>query len=63
MNKRQTALAYIRIEVAMHGKVTAAATRKYIENRISRAAYNEAVYKGYAQYEATHAELNQGVSS
>jgi hypothetical protein len=47
MSKRADALAWIRI-AAYHGDA-ARATRLFIENRISRTAYDEAMAKGRAQ--------------
>ena len=52
MTKRETALELIRIEVAKEGKATHYAIRHYVENRISRDAFNEAVRQGLKQYEA-----------
>lgn len=50
--KRGAILEHIRVEFAMHGKSTAFALRLYIENRISRAAFNDAARRGMAAYNA-----------
>jgi hypothetical protein len=52
MTKRELHLEHIRIEVAREGRVTQEAIRHYIENRISRQAFQEAIDKGMRQYEA-----------
>ncbi len=52
MTKREIQLEYIRIEVAREGRVTTAAIQRYCENRISRAAFQEAIERGMLQYKA-----------
>lgn len=52
MSKREIALTTIRVEVAREGRMTQAAMRAYVENRISRAAFDEACRKGMRQFEA-----------
>lgn len=46
MTKRQTIIELIRIEVAQEGRVTARAIRLYVENRISRQSFDEAIKAG-----------------
>lgn len=50
MSKRKTALEVIRIEFAKYGVATDVSTRAYIENRISRSAYDEAAQSGLRTY-------------
>lgn len=57
--KREQLLEIIRVEVAMHGKVTALATRLYIEHRISREAFNSATRQGLAAYRARQGKEQQ----
>ena len=49
-SKRTDALDLIRVEVVMNGEVTHEAMRAYIENRISKAAFDEAVAVGMQQH-------------
>jgi hypothetical protein len=46
MSRREQVLTLIRAEVAQEGKVTARAIRLYVENRVSRAAFNQAIDEG-----------------
>jgi len=55
MNNREIHLEHIRVEVAREGRVTAEAIRHYIENRISREAFQMAIDRGMEQYRARHA--------
>ena len=48
--KRKQALAVIVADVAQHGEATKTAIRVYVENRISRQAFNEAIRIGLAVY-------------
>ena len=48
--KRKIALEYIRIEFAKNGECTDSAMRYFIENRISRKAFDEAAQKGLKIY-------------
>ncbi len=50
MSKRKTALEVIRIEFAKYGVATDVSTRAYIENRISRSAYDDAAQSGLRTY-------------
>ena len=52
MTKRERILTKIVAEVAREGKVTRNAVRLYVENRISYAAFQEAVQRGLKA--ATH---------
>ena len=45
--KRDQALEIIRTEVAKHGKINGTAMMIYIENRISKQAYDKAVNDGF----------------
>jgi hypothetical protein len=54
--KRADALTVIFAELAEHGKATQRALRAYIENRVSRAAFNEACQRGLRFYEKAQAE-------
>ena len=51
MNKRETALEFIKMEYAKHGKETRESMRAYVENRISGGARNEAVKRGLKIFE------------
>lgn len=51
MTKRQIALTKIRVEVAREGRMTREAMRAYIENRVSRQAFDEACRQGMAIFE------------
>ena len=55
MTKRELILENIRVEVATHGYVTQTCWRLYVENRISRAAFNRATATGTAQYRKANA--------
>ena len=57
MNARQQTLEYIRVEVAMNGRVTREALRTYIDNRIGSQAFNETVSKGMQRYNQDHPEV------
>ena len=48
--KRKIALEYIRIEFAKNGECTDIAMRYFIENRISKKAFDEAAQKGLKIY-------------
>lgn len=48
--KRKQAIAVIVADVAQHGIAGKAALRAFVENRISRAAFNEAVAHGLHLY-------------
>lgn len=52
MTKRESALEWIRVEVAKHGEITSLALRKYIENRVSYDAFKDAARRGMAIFEA-----------
>lgn len=51
MTKRQMALSLIRAEVAREGRMTQQAMRAYVENRISRQAFDEACRAGMRIFE------------
>ena len=44
---KKAALTFIKAEVATYGIITALATRCYVENRISKEAFNRAVKIGW----------------
>ena len=48
--KRKIALEYIRIEFAKNGECTNSAMRYFVENRISRKAFDEAAQEGLRVY-------------
>ena len=50
-SKRWTALEIIRTEWAKYGKPTRESIRAFVENRVSKAAHNEAAMLGLKQYE------------
>jgi hypothetical protein len=50
MSKTEIALEKIRIDYATNGKDSGVATLQFIENRISRARYNEYANKGLKQF-------------
>lgn len=58
MNKRQTALAVIRIDVAKNGEVTREGLRAYVENRIGREAFETAIQQGRRIYDAAKGDQN-----
>lgn len=51
MTKRERILELIRIEVAKEGKATHYAMRLYVENRIGREAFDNAVWSGLRLHE------------
>lgn len=55
MTKRDVALQMIRIDVAQHGRVTAEGLRAFLENRVSREAFNSACVQGLLQYQRRQA--------
>jgi hypothetical protein len=55
---RKQVLGLIWAECAEHGKVTATATRLYIENRVSYEAFMKAAQKGVDHYEAQKEQTN-----
>ena len=52
MNKRETALEIIRTEYVKYGKSTLRSIRAFIENRISKKAYDDAVWSGMLTFNA-----------
>ena len=50
MMTRKQALAVIVADVAQHGEATKTAIRVYVENRLSRKAFNEAIKIGLNIY-------------
>ncbi len=63
MTKREHALATIRAEVAETGEVTFFAMRAYVENRISRKAFNEAVAQGMKAFNAAAVRRSAAAAS
>ena len=60
MTKRELHLEHIRIEVAREGRITQEAIRHYVENRISRQAFQEAIDRGMRQHIAGQCGPNGG---
>ena len=59
--KRKTAIVNIRAEVARQGRVTAYATRLYIEGRMGRETFDKAVDEGMIIYNANQrGEVREG---
>ena len=56
MNRRKIALAVVVADVAEHGEAGRTALRAYIETRMSRASFNEAIRTGRSIYERAHPE-------
>ncbi len=54
MTKRDAVLVHIQTEVANEGKITQHAIRLYVEARVSRKAFGEAVNRGMAQFSSKH---------
>jgi hypothetical protein len=52
MNKRERAISAIIADVARNGVAGQDALRAYVENRISRTTFNQAVAKGMKWYNA-----------
>lgn len=59
MNRRETALVVIRVDVAKHGQVTQTGMRAYCENRISREAFEVAMQHGRRIFDANKAKEQQ----
>lgn len=57
MNRRELALRVITAEVAETGKAGKCAIRAYVENRVSREAFNKACAVGLAIYERRNAAI------
>jgi hypothetical protein len=54
--RREDALTVIYAELAEHGHATQRALRAYIENRVSRSAFNAACQRGLRFYQLAQAE-------
>lgn len=58
MTKRQHLLEVIRVDAARYGEPTRENTRRYVENRISYSAYQDACNVGYREYRKAQAAGN-----